>query len=266
MKVYARDLVVASTGRPNPYIGNPVITDRDGLGCLIAKLRKDQELQLTCIAKKGIAKEHAKWSPTSAVGFEYDPHNKLHHLDLWYEQNPEAEWYVFSPSCLPENAHRLVTSITNRTDSLDHRPKSKYAELEDPPQEGEPFDYDAVPGKFYFEVESVGNLEPDTIIQQGIKVLQQKLAELIRELSDKDDGAGGGYDDGRSDAGGMGGGRDGGRTPNGAPDGAQSAWGDHGGYTTPYGNGGAQSAWGGGATTPYNHATTPYGQPGQGGW
>lgn len=94
MKVYARDLV--ADGRHASSVGSPVITDPEGLGCLIAKLRKDQELKLTCVAKKGIAKEHAKWMPTSAVGFEYDPHNKLHHLDMWYENNtdPVKEWYV----------------------------------------------------------------------------------------------------------------------------------------------------------------------------
>lgn len=91
MKVYARDLIVG-IDRPNNHIGNPIITDPEGQGSLIAKLRKGQELKLTCIAKKGIAKEHAKWSPTSAVGFEYDPHNKLHHLDLWYEADAIAEW------------------------------------------------------------------------------------------------------------------------------------------------------------------------------
>jgi len=93
MKVYARDLVVDPL-RPNQWVGNPVIRDPDGQGVLIAKLRKGQEIKMTCIAKKGIAKEHAKWCPTSAVGFEYDPHNKLRHLDLWYETDAKTEWYV----------------------------------------------------------------------------------------------------------------------------------------------------------------------------
>lgn len=92
MKVYARDLIV--NGRHGSSVGSPAVSDPDGFGCLIAKLRKDQELKLSCIAKKGIAKEHAKWMPTSAVGFEYDPHNKLHHTDMWFENDtdPEVEW------------------------------------------------------------------------------------------------------------------------------------------------------------------------------
>jgi DNA-directed RNA polymerase II subunit RPB3 len=97
MTVYARDLVV-DHNRPNQRLGNPVINDPDGLGPILVKLRKGQEIKLNCIAKKGIAKEHSKWAPTAAIGFEYDPHNKLHHLDLWYEKDPNKEWYVRSSS------------------------------------------------------------------------------------------------------------------------------------------------------------------------
>lgn len=91
MQVVARDLVPVGE-RINQTLGTPVIVDSDGLGPLIMKLRPGQEIKLTCIAKKGIAKEHAKWAPSAAIGFEYDPHNKLHHLDLWYENDPKAEW------------------------------------------------------------------------------------------------------------------------------------------------------------------------------
>lgn len=105
-----------------------------------------------------------------------------------------------------------------------------------------------MPSRFYFEVESIGNLEPDAIIQQGIKVLQQKLAAVIQELTgDERNGINGDGVDG------FGGPR--------SPDGMHGA-GDYPmdqGYTTPYVNGGGASAWGGGAT-PYG--ATPYGQNG----
>jgi DNA-directed RNA polymerase II subunit RPB3 len=128
------------------------------------------------------------------------------------------------------------------------RPKSKYAEWEEPPQEGEPFDYDAVPERFYFEVESVGNLEPDAIIQQGIKVLQQKLAAVIQDLTEGDALTNGVNGQGAYDA------------PRSPEDvGMNGAWGQDQGYATPFGNGNSSNQqWGAGAATPYG--ATPYGQ------
>lgn len=94
MKVYARDLVIENMP-PVASLGLPVITDQEGQGSCIVKLRKGQAIDMVCRAKKGIAKEHAKWAPSAAIGFEYDPANKLHHLDLWYEgDDPKKEWYV----------------------------------------------------------------------------------------------------------------------------------------------------------------------------
>ncbi|OTB03382.1 hypothetical protein M426DRAFT_321753 [Hypoxylon sp. CI-4A] len=214
MKVYARDLVPGFE-RPNNQIGNPVIKDPEGLGSLICKLRRGQELKLSCVAKKGIAKEHAKWSPTSAIGFEYDPHNNLHHLDMWYEEDPAKEW-----------------------------PKSKYAELEEPVPSTEDFDYDAVPARFYFEVEGIGNIQSDAIILEGVKELQRKLAGLIHGLGENDD---------------MNGDYDGPRSPDAMDNGGYLEQ----GYSTPYGAPGGTSTWGGGATA---YGTTPYGNSGSNGW
>lgn len=244
MNVYARDLIV-DPSRPNQKIGLPVINDPEGNGSLISKLSKGQEINLACIAKKGIAKEHAKWMATTAVGFEYDPHNNLRHTDLWYETDAKKEWYVFHPPHLPVR-HQLTCQ---------YRPLSDNAKLEEPKGEGEPFDYDAVPNRIYMRVESTGQIPPDQIVQEGIKVLQQKLAGLIHALSDGDEGADGnaGYNGPQSPE--YGG--DGGSAWGGGP-----AAGD--GFTTPgYNTGGNQSSWGGGGT-PYG--TTPYGNSGGGGW
>ncbi|KAI6119854.1 DNA-directed RNA polymerase II, subunit 3 [Pisolithus croceorrhizus] len=134
--------------------GNPVgKNDPSVPPVLICKMRKGQELRLRCVAKKGIAKEHAKWSPCSAVAFEYDPYNKLRHTTHWYEADERAEW-----------------------------PLSENAKEEEPPRDDEPFDFIAKPRKFYIDVETDGSLGPQEVMLKGLAELQTKLANLILAL------------------------------------------------------------------------------------
>ncbi|VDB87472.1 unnamed protein product [Peniophora sp. CBMAI 1063] len=120
---------------------------------LICKLRKGQGIKVRCIAKKGLAKEHAKWSPCSAVSFEYDPHNRLRHTSYWFEDDIKKEW-----------------------------PLSHNAQEEEPPRDDEPFDYNLKPNKYYFCVETDGSLGPQEVVMKGLAELQQKLANLILGL------------------------------------------------------------------------------------
>lgn len=218
--VYASDLYVTTRNRRNELLGNPVIRDPAGKGPLIAKLRKGQGIELTCIAKMGIAKEHAKWAPTAAISFEYDPNNKLRHVDYWYEEDAKAEWPVDEKNATWEGEGNM--------------------------NEGGAFDPDAVPGAFFFDVEGVGVLDPDQIFQEGIRVLQNKLADVIRGIG----GAGGDANGVNGVNGGM---EEDGYEP--AP-----AVGD-GGYTS-YAQNGMGTSYGalGGGQTPYG--ATPYGQSG----
>lgn len=151
MNVYSSDLAKFHNGSK---LGDPSIRDPQQRGPLICKLRKHQELRLTCIAKKGIAKEHAKWSPCAAIGFEYDPWNKLKHTDYWYEVDAEAEW-----------------------------PKLANCEWEEAPDPDAPFNYEAKPETFYVDLETVGNLPPNEVVVRGIEILQLKLAGIAVELN-----------------------------------------------------------------------------------
>ncbi|KAK7053279.1 RNA polymerase II subunit 3 [Paramarasmius palmivorus] len=139
----------------SPIIPDPhCVVDKIGAQpVLICKIRKGQELRVKCVAKKGIAKEHAKWSPCSAVAFEYDPHNKLRHTSYWFEVDERGEW-----------------------------PVSENGREEDPPRDDEPFDFNAKPTKFYFDVETDGSLGPQEVVMKGLAELQKKLANLILGL------------------------------------------------------------------------------------
>ncbi len=101
-------------------------------------------------ANQGIAKEHAKWSPCSALAFEYDPHNKLRHTTYWYEYDARAEW-----------------------------PLSENAKEEDPPLDEEPYDYNAKPGKFYLEVETDGSLGAQEVVHKVCTPSTLPLSRLL---------------------------------------------------------------------------------------
>lgn len=158
--VYSRDLLVVQNEHlKNLKLGNPAVSPDVPEGILICKLRKGQELTVRCIAKKGISKEHAKWDSASAIEFEYDPWNKLHHTDYWYERDAKLEWPIGK----------------NHRDEIE-------------PNDDDKFEFNAEPNIFYIGVESAKSLPANQIVIRGIDVLKQKVDGIYQELENMDRG------------------------------------------------------------------------------
>lgn len=121
-------------------------------GILLVKLRRGQEISVKCIARKGVGKDHSKWSPVSCVSFEYDPDNILRHSTFWHEEDINKEW--------PKSVNSVDGSeFPDSTNNI-------------------PFDPKAEPSTFYFNVEAIGNLKPSEILLQALSTLQMKLGTL----------------------------------------------------------------------------------------
>ncbi|KAK4050615.1 RNA polymerase II subunit 3 [Microbotryomycetes sp. JL201] len=246
MEVTSKMLLIEG-GEDRYGIGKPITLGDNDNGILLCKLGKGQEVRMRCIAVKGRALEHAKWSPCAAVGFEYDPYNKLRHTDLWYEVG---------------------------TDPRDEWPLSPNAQFErEPSRDGsDPFEYDAKPTRFYFDVEAVGQLPPQVIVEKAIDnmILQldyieksivaisnPELAASTVQPQGQDFGGDFGYGAGTATAGGGGGGGGGGTTPGyGGQQGVSAVSNGYYGGRSPY-NAGATRP--GGSGTPMYGARNMYG-------
>lgn len=144
---------------------------------------KNQSLSLTCVARRGIGKEHTKWSPVCVATYQYSP---IIHIDTRTIQQTLDE----------EQKRKLVDSCPTKVYAYAEDRAEVY--IEDASKcmycmecvkraekygIGEAVRVEMSQDRFIFNVESNGSLPPEQIVNTAFTILQQKLNYIQTEIT-----------------------------------------------------------------------------------
>ena len=149
---------------------------------LLMKLTGFQELKLRAIARKGIGKYHAKWSPVSCCTFQYIPSVTL---------NPEVvdQLSASDKSKFAESCPTKVFEFRESSKVLAVRDERACMYCDECVEKARTFKkpnlvkVEQLERQFLFTVESTGVLRPTEIVVVAFEVLRGKLQTLQKELA-----------------------------------------------------------------------------------
>ncbi|CAJ1939641.1 unnamed protein product [Sphenostylis stenocarpa] len=189
LDVSSKDLYSSDHSVVPVDFSDPAATDSsENRGVIIVKLRRGQELRLRAIARKGIGKDHAKWSPAATVTFMYEPEIHINE-DLMETLTLEEkrEWVDSSPTRVfdIDPVTQQVMVVDSEAYSYDDEVIKKAEAM------GKPglVEIIAKQDSFIFTVESTGAIKASQLVLNAIEILKQKLdaVRLSEDTVEADD-------------------------------------------------------------------------------
>jgi len=179
--VTSNDLQVVGDVSVRPVFSSPEDLPPSEPPIVIAKLHKNQEIVLRAIAKKGVGKEHAKWTPACGVCYKFEPQILISNAMDNLSEDKKKEFVASCPT--------HVYTYDDKAGKIDIEDVYLCTYCEECTKKAHLFgapDLVTVKPKldrFLFNVESTGALAPAEIVLAAIRELREKLSKLQRHIS-----------------------------------------------------------------------------------
>lgn len=171
--VYASDLKFIPKGSQSPdlFPNQQVSVVPD---ILIAKLRPGQEIHVELHCEKNVGKEHAKWSPVGTASYRLMPEIEI--LEPIVDELAERFVKCFPVGVAAVNVIKGVKTAV----VVDPRKDTVSREVLRDPELASKVRLARIRDHFIFSVESVGQLKPEEIVIEALKVLMKKCV-VVKE-------------------------------------------------------------------------------------
>jgi DNA-directed RNA polymerases I and III subunit RPAC1 len=148
---------------------------------LIAKLRPGQEIELEAHARKGIGKDHAKYSPVATASYRL--YTEIELLEPVYDELAEELVHLYEPGVFElvpsdEPGTRVQAKVCNPYACTMSRNYMRN------PQLAKAIRMVRIPDRFIFSIESVGIMDPAVLLGQALSVLQGKCRR-VQEMAEQ---------------------------------------------------------------------------------
>lgn len=150
-------------------------------GIMLLKLGPGQMIKLSAIAKLGIGKEHAKWTPVAAASYMFEPIITLNPAVM--ERLTEEQKATFVKSCptrvfeADEKFDQVVVADHMRCMFCDECVKTGDT-FKDNPEDDNVVSVKFKHGRYIFSIETTGQLKPEEVVFSAMEVIRDKLSIL----------------------------------------------------------------------------------------
>lgn len=165
-------------------------------GIAIVKMGPNQRLKLKAVARLGIAKEHAKWSPVAVATYRFWPIININNEQmqtLTIEQRQEIVDSCSDKILEIDPMTGEVRAVENAWDICTYTEDLKFCQnaLKKRQEDDDFVTVTPSTDRFIFSVETTGCIDADEIVMAALKVLKKKLTYLAQELESLKAGMGG---------------------------------------------------------------------------